>query len=147
VGGWLLCAALLLGQRAVGDDLAEKPLLPVGAGLLAVAAIAAVAALAHHLEANILLRELTEEVGFGVIPGAVAQAVARLPSRLRAYWWPQTDERRWLAATLTELALRKHRLRREGGPTSTLDGLQVGRIRTRLRASLGGGAVSGDGDP
>ncbi len=147
LAGWVLCGALLLGQRVAGEGFAEQPLLAGAAGLLAMAAVVAVAALAHRIEAGILGRELTEEVGFGVIPGAVAQAVARLPSRLRAHWWPQTDERRWLAATLTELALRKHRLRREGSPTSTLDGLQVGRLRTRLRASLAGGAVSGEGDP
>ncbi len=146
-GGWVLGGGLLWGQSIASHGLAGQPLLAVGAGLLAVAAVVAVAALAHRCEAGILLRELTEEVGFGIIPPAVAQVVTRLPSRLRAHWWPRADERRWLAATLTQLALCKHRLRRGRGPKTTLDGLQIGRIRTRLRVSWGSHPAGGDEGP
>lgn len=144
VAGWALCGGLLLGERVGGERLAEHPLLAAVAGVLAAAGTTAAAAvLAHRLEARILLRELSEEAKFGIIPIAVAQAVARLPTRLRAGWWPRADERRWLVATLTELALRKHRLRHRGNRASALDGLQIGRIRTRLRRSFTGGEAGG----
>ncbi len=144
MAGWGVCGGLLLGQREAGDGLAEHPLLAGAAGLLAIATTAAFAALAHRIEAGILLRELSEEAKFGIIPIAVAQAVARFPSRLRAGWWPRADERRWLSVTLTELALRKHRLRRGSSAAAGLDGLQVGRIRTRLRTSLASGGAGGE---
>lgn len=146
LAGWLLCAALLLGQRVTADRLAENTLLIAAAGVLAAAAIAALARLGNHIEARILSRELDEEARFGVIPAAVAVAVARLGSRLRADWWPHAEERRWLSATLTELALRKHRVRGAGGGVAALDGLHIGRIRTRVRKSLIGGGAGDDRD-
>ena len=147
VAGWVLCAGLLLGERVFGGVIAGHAVPAAAAGLAAVAAAAAVALLAYRRETRILLRELTEEVSFGVIPSPVAQAVARLPTRLAGAWWPHADERRWLAATLTELALRKHRLRRRGNPAAALDGLQIGRIRTRLRRSFTGGEAGDSEEP
>lgn len=144
--GWVLCGALLLGQLQAGTYIVQHPLLAAAIGVLAAVAVTGVAVLGHHVEARILMRELAEEARFGIIPAPMAEAVARIGSRLRAEWWPRADERRWLAGTLTELALRKHRLCRKSSGAADLDGLHIGRIRARVRACFGAGGGRSDED-
>lgn len=134
VGGWLGGSSLLAGSVAAAELFFGQPALVAGGGLGAAVAAAGAVLWGQRKEAGILMQELTEEAGYGTLPVAVVTAVTQLGSRWRGDWWPQTDERLWLTATLSELAVRKHRLRSRVGGPSGLDGLHVGRIRGRVRA-------------
>lgn len=140
-GGWVASGSLLGGALAAEELLSRQPLLAVGGGLGAVVAAAGAVLWGQRLEARVLLQELTEEAGYGTLPAALVVAVAHLGSRWRRAWWPRSDERRWLAATLSELAIRKHRLRGRASGSSGLDGLHVGRIRARVRRCFYGNST------
>ncbi len=140
--GWLGGGGLLAGMLAADELLPWYPALAAGGGLGALVAAAGAVIWGQRLEARILLQELTEEARYGTLPAALVAAVAHLGSRWRRAWWPRSDERRWLAATLSELAIRKYRLRDRAGRSSRLDGLHVGRIRARVRTCFYGN--SGD---
>lgn len=142
--GWLGSGGLLAGMLAADELLPWSPALAAGGGLGALVAAAGAVIWGQRMEARILLQELTEEAGYGTLPAALVDAVAYLGSRWRRAWWPRSDERRWLAATLSELAIRKYRLRGRAGGSSGLDGLHVGRIRARVRTCFDGN--SGDLD-
>ena len=96
-------------------------------------ALLGAAALAARFERRVLERELGEEVGNGTLPGEVALVVASYPRRLRSTWWPRGDERRALVALLRRLAFRKQQLRGLSGDRLHLAGLEVGRMRDRVR--------------
>lgn len=122
--------------------------LTLGLAALGLAAVAgAVVWLGVRPETALLRRELAEEVGFGVVPAAVAMAVTNWRSRWRGDWWSRADERRALTATLVELSIRKARLRGGSPAGAVFDSLAVGRLRSRLRRSFAdpGESVSGEG--
>jgi len=144
VGGWIGGGSLLAGILAAEEVLSRQAVLAAAGGLGAMVAAAGAVIWGQRLEARIFLQELTEEAGYGTLPAALVAAVAHLGSRWRRAWWPRSDERRWLAATLSELAIRKYRLRGRVGGSSGLDGLHVGRIRARVRTCFYGN--SGDLD-
>ena len=101
---------------------AGPPLVVLGAALLAA-----------RFERRVFERELGEEVGNGILPGEVALVVASYRRRLRSSWWPRGDERRALVALLRRLAFRKQQLRGLHGDRLHLAGLEVGRMRDRVR--------------
>lgn len=111
----------------------------VGVGtavLLPVAVASALAWLLLRLERRLLERGLEEEAGFGVVPAWLPARAARLWRRADASWWPRRDERLVLNRLLLELALKKGRVVALGPAAARLYGLEVGRIRHRLRVVL-----------
>lgn len=104
--------------------------------LLPVAAAAAPVWLLLRLERRLLERGLGEEAAFGVLPAWLPARAARLRRRAEASWWPRRDERRALNRLLCELAIKKQRLAALGPEAARVYGLEVGRIRHRLRALL-----------
>jgi hypothetical protein len=89
--------------------------------------------LAGRFERRVLERELGEEVGNGILPGEVVFVVASYSRRIRSAWWPRGDERRALVGLLRRLAFRKQQLRHLEGERLHLAGLEVGRMRDRVR--------------
>lgn len=87
-------------------------------------------------ERELLERSLTEEAGFGVLPEWLPARAARLRRRADATWWPRRDERRTLNRLLVELAIKKVRLTSLGPDAARVYGLEVGRLRHRLRLLL-----------
>jgi RsiW-degrading membrane proteinase PrsW (M82 family) len=114
---------------------------PLGRWLLIVPALYAtyVAALALFLrsEQRILGAELIEEVELEVVPPWVAEVIPFYRRRVRSQWWPSRRERTVLARLLTRLAFRKHAVRRLPEGRAELAGLEVMRLRQRIRAMLG----------
>jgi hypothetical protein len=96
-------------------------------------ALVAVLLLAGHFERRVLERELGEEVANGILPGEIVVVVAAYPRRIRSAWWPRGDERRALVGLLRRLAFRKQQLRHLEGDRLHLAGLEVGRVRDRVR--------------
>lgn len=87
-------------------------------------------------ERRLLERGLEEEAGFGVVPAWLPQRAARLWRRAEASWWPRRDERQTLNRLLCELAIKKQRVAALGPDAARVYGLEVGRIRHRLRSLL-----------
>jgi RsiW-degrading membrane proteinase PrsW (M82 family) len=96
------------------------------------------AALALFLrsEQRILKEQLAEEVALDVLPPWVAEVIPYYRRRVRSAWWPERRERTVLARLLTRLAFRKHAVRRLPRPEADLAGLEVIRLRQRIRAML-----------
>ncbi len=87
-------------------------------------------------EGRILARELADEVRLGTLPGWVTTAIPRFAARVRGDWRESGDERAVLARQLTRLALRKWSLRGLLAEERRLPGLEVVRLRQRLRSEL-----------
>lgn len=87
-------------------------------------------------ERRLLERSLEEEAGFGIVPAWLPRRAARLRGRAEASWWPRRDERQTLNRLLCELAIKKQRVAALGPEAARVYGLEVGRIRHRLRALL-----------
>ena len=87
-------------------------------------------------EQRILGRELAEEVELDVVPAWVAEVIPYYRRRVRSEWWPSRRERTVLARLLTRLAFRKHAVRRLPEEASRLAGLEVVRLRQRIRSML-----------
>jgi len=96
------------------------------------------AALALFLrsEQRILKEQLAEEVALEVLPPWVPEVIPYYRRRVRSAWWPSRRERTVLARLLTRLAFRKHAVRRLPRPEADLAGLEVLRLRQRIRAML-----------
>ena len=87
-------------------------------------------------EQRILRVELAEEVKFDVVPAWVVEVIPYYRRRIRSDWWPSRRERTVLARLLTRLAFRKHAVRRLPDEESQLAGLEVVRLRQKIRAML-----------
>jgi len=87
-------------------------------------------------EQRVLAAELAEEVEFGVVPDWVLEIIPFYRKRIRSEWWPSRRERTVLARLLTRLAFRKHAVRRLPEGESELAGLEVVRLRQRIRSML-----------
>lgn len=87
-------------------------------------------------EQRILGRELAEEVALDTVPAWVVEVIPFYRRRIRSEWWPSRRERTVLARLLTRLAFRKHAVRRLPEDESRLAGLEVVRLRQRIRAML-----------
>lgn len=97
-------------------------------------------------EGRILSGELAEEVRLGTLPAWVATAIPVFAARVRGRWRSSGDERAVLARQLTRLAVRKWSLRSLGPEERRLPGLEVVRLRQRLRTELEEPAGTGDDD-
>ncbi|HPC83746.1 MAG TPA: hypothetical protein P5234_10475 [Thermoanaerobaculaceae bacterium] len=104
--------------------------------VLPVLVVAGLAWYLLRLQRRRLERSLEEEAGFGVVPAWLPARAARLWGRAEASWWPRRDERRALNRLLCELAIKKERVAALGPEASRVYGLEVGRIRHRLRSLL-----------
>jgi len=88
-------------------------------------------------EQRILCCELAEEVEFDVFPEWVVDVIPYYRHRIRSEWWPSRRERTVLSRLLTRLAFRKYAVKRLPEGESQLAGLEVVRLRQRIRAMLG----------
>lgn len=88
-------------------------------------------------EQKVLRVELAEEVEFDVLPTWVVEVIPSYRRRIRSEWWPSRRERTVLARLLTRLAFRKHAVKRLPEVEAQLAGLEVIRLRQRVRAMLG----------
>jgi hypothetical protein len=133
-----LATALEVTARAgaTGEWLARPEL--ARAALATVACLAALAILVASLrvERRVLANELREEVVTRVLPAWVLDTVPHFARRIRTRWWPRRDERRVVIALLTTLAFRKRRLRSLDEDQARVFGLEVGRLRQRVRMLL-----------
>lgn len=153
--GWRQLAQMLAGVAAGGLALLSPPLLaelsagagPLGAGwawgvvvggvlTLPLVVAAAFGWLLIRGECRLLERNLREEAGFGVIPDWLPGRAARLWRRSDPGWWPRRDERQTLNRLLVELAIKKERVTSLGPEAARVYGLEVGRLRLRLRLLL-----------
>ncbi|MGV8042492.1 MAG: hypothetical protein AB2L07_21410 [Thermoanaerobaculaceae bacterium] len=126
----------VLGWTGVGLSGWEWGLVVGAAVLLPVVTTSILAwALLRH-EQRLLERGLEEEAGFGVVPAWLPARAARLWRRADASWWPRRDERQTLNRLLCELAIKKQRVAALGPDAARVYGLEVGRIRHRLRSLL-----------
>jgi len=89
-----------------------------------------------HGEHRILQVQLAEEVELGVLPGWVGEVLPFYRRRIRSTWWPERRERTVIARLVTRLAFRKHALRHLPEDEARLAGLEVVRLRQRLRSVL-----------
>ena len=141
VAGALLLLGIVLAGTTAAPWLAGLAGVPakgetaLAAARLAVPLVALVAALllAGRFERRVFERELGEEVANGILPGEVVFVVASYPRRIRSAWWPRGDERRALVGLLRRLAFRKQQLHHLEGDRLHLAGLEVGRVRDRVR--------------
>jgi RsiW-degrading membrane proteinase PrsW (M82 family) len=87
-------------------------------------------------EQRILRELLREEVELEVLPPWVADVIPYYRRRIRSDWWPSRQERTVLARLITRLAFRKYAVRRLPRPEADLAGLEVIRLRQRIRGML-----------
>lgn len=87
-------------------------------------------------EQQILGRELAEEVELDVVPDWVLEVIPYYRRRIQSEWWPSRQERTVLARLLTRLAFRKHAVKRLPLEESQIAGLEIVRLRQRIRAML-----------
>ncbi len=87
-------------------------------------------------EHRILLKQLSEEVALGVVPPWVGRVIPYYRRRIKRDWWPSREERIVISRLLTRLAFRKHALAARGH-SSTLEGLEVVRLRATIQGILG----------
>ena len=134
--GWNLAMARL---KVFGRSGASVGVILVAVVLLELSFVALffLATLRDH---RVLQRELREEVELGVLPSWVAEVIPYYRRRVRGAWWPDRRERTVLSRLLTRLAFRKNALRRVPEEERSMAGLEIVRIRQRLREILGGGA-------
>jgi hypothetical protein len=141
VAGALLLLGIALAGATAAPWLAGLAVGPAGTGpalaaariVVPVAALVAALLLAGRFERRVYERELGEEVANGILPGEVVFVVALYRRRIRTAWWPRGDERRALVGLLRRLAFRKQQLRHLEGDRLHLAGLEVGRVRDRVR--------------
>ncbi len=86
-------------------------------------------------EHRILLRQLSEEVAFGVLPAWTARVIPYYRRRIRKDWWSPRRERIVISRLLTRLAFRKEALSRRG--EGDLEGLEVVKLREQIQSILG----------
>lgn len=114
-----------------------------GAGRTALAAIVGPLYLVYGLcfflmvsvEHRILVRQLTDEVRMGVLPPWTAAVIPFYRRRIRSNWWPLRRERIVISRLLTKLAFRKEALAGRD-PSKCLDGLEIVRMRERIKRIL-----------
>lgn len=87
-------------------------------------------------ERRVIADELGEEAQHGVLPDGLVTVAASWSRRVRSGWWPRGDERREINRMLSSLAFRKHRWRQLPEETARVYGLELGRLRERIRAVL-----------
>jgi len=87
-------------------------------------------------EQRIIRHQLAEEVELQVIPPWVCDVIPYYRRRIRSEWWPTRRERTVLARLMTRLAFRKHAVGRLPQGEAQLAGLEVVRLRQRIRAML-----------
>ncbi len=133
LAGWL--AASVTVRAGLTTASGDGPRIAVAAGLTA-AIVAATLVTVMLAERHILAAELADEVRLGTLPGWVATAIPAFPARVRGGWRHDGDERAVLARQLTRLALRKWSLRGLRVEERRLPGLEVVRLRHRLRIEL-----------
>jgi protease PrsW len=97
-----------------------------------------------HGEHRILQVQLSEEVKLGVLPVWVADVLPFYRRRVRGAWWSERSERTVIARLVTRLAFRKHALRHLPADEARLAGLEVMRLRQRIRSALGFSGVAAD---
>lgn len=89
-------------------------------------------------EQRVLRIELAEEVELEVLPTWVIEVIPNYRRRIRSEWWPSRRERTVIARLLTRLAFRKYAVKRLPAEEAQLAGLEVIRLRQRIRAMLAG---------
>ncbi len=125
----LVGVPVLLALPGARDDVrVTAAAAAAGAVLAALVAIAAGAGDGH-----VLRRELSEEAALGVLPEWAAALAPSYRRRIRAAWWADADERRAVNRLLLRLAVRKRRIERLDESRGRVAGLEVGRMRDRLR--------------
>jgi RsiW-degrading membrane proteinase PrsW (M82 family) len=87
-------------------------------------------------EHRILVKELSDEVGLGVLPPWAARVIPYYRRRVRSDWWPSRQERIVISRLLTRLAFRKHALAARGD-SANIEGLEIVSLRARLQTILG----------
>ncbi|HPS79257.1 MAG TPA: hypothetical protein PLS53_13950 [Thermoanaerobaculaceae bacterium] len=87
-------------------------------------------------ELRLVRRRLEEEAAFGVLPAWLPVLAASPVRRSSPKWWPRRDERRALNRMLHELAIKKERVTALDAEAARVYGLEVGRLRQRLRTLL-----------
>lgn len=87
-------------------------------------------------EHRILIRQLSEEVGLGVLPAWAGRVIPYYRRRVRGDWWPSRQERIVISRLLTRLAFRKHALAARGD-SANIEGLEVVRLRAKIQGILG----------
>jgi hypothetical protein len=85
---------------------------------------------------RIISAELEQEAALGVLPAAMVQGAASLRRRTCSGWWPDRDERRAINRLLTALAFRRVAMRELPEDRARIYGLEVGRLRDRVRQLL-----------
>jgi RsiW-degrading membrane proteinase PrsW (M82 family) len=88
-------------------------------------------------EQRILSQELAEEVALGVVPPWVCHVIPFYRRRIRSGWCQSRRERTVLARLLTRLAFRKHAVGRLPKDEADLAGLEIVRLRQRIRDMIG----------
>ena len=96
-------------------------------------------------EHRILVKQLSEEVALGVLPGWAGRVIPYYRRRVRADWWPSRQERIVISRLLTRLAFRKHALAARGD-SANIEGLEIVRLRARIQTILGTPGPLGDTD-
>ncbi len=93
-------------------------------------------ALFYRWEHQILGRRLAEETKLATVPPWVVDVIPFYRRRIRADWWQLRRERTVLSRLLTRLAFRRHAIARLPESQARLSGLEVVKLRTRIRAIL-----------
>jgi hypothetical protein len=89
-----------------------------------------------RFEHRLVRRRLEEEAAFGVLPAWLPPLAASPVRRSNPTWWPRRDERQALNRMLCELAIKKERVTALNADAARVYGLEVGRLRQRLRTLL-----------
>lgn len=130
--GWVTATAAhaICWAVAAGNGIGWLGLIP------AVVVLAAVIVSAIAAEIRLVVRELGGEVEFGVVPAWVLEVVRSPRRRALADWWPRQDERRAVVRLLLDLAVQRRRVRGLDPGRKQLYGLEVGRLRQRVKAVM-----------
>jgi hypothetical protein len=104
--------------------------------LLPLLVAGAVGWLLLRFEQRLVRRRLEEEAAFGVLPAWLPPLAASPVRRSSPTWWPRRDERQTLNRLLCELAIKKERVTALDADAARVYGLEVGRLRQRLRTLL-----------
>lgn len=101
--------------------------------LLMYLAIVAVVGIILLAEGRVLKRQLSEEIGLGVLPPWTAQVIPSYWRRVRSDWWASRRERTVISRLLTRLAFRKEALISPRASGTDLEGLEIVRLRERIQ--------------